>query len=182
MIKTNFRSTQEMKRRIAESRDRLFRVALVWCGDRMLADDLTQETMMLGIVNGHQLRDKDRLMPWLYSIMRNNWFRHMRRIKPQIELDEKLPCENGDPFCACQGTEMIDRVRRAVAALPEEQRQVISLVDLEELSYCEVAQILDIPIGTVMSRLNRARKNLLAKLDKPAATPGVSRNVVQLVE
>lgn len=182
MIKTNFRSTQELKRRIAESRDRLFRVALVWCGDRMLADDLTQETMMLGIVNGHQLRDDDRLIPWLYSIMRNNWFRHMRRIKPQVELDDELPCDSGDPLCACQDVEMVDRVRRAVAVLPEEQRQVISLVDLEELSYCEVAQILDIPIGTVMSRLSRARKNLLARLDKPAVTPVVSRNVVRLVE
>lgn len=183
MRKTGFRSTQELKQRIAASRDRLFRVALVWCGDKMLADDLTQETMILGIMNGHQLRDEDRLNPWLYSIMRNSWYLHMRRNKPQVELDEAMPSEDGDPFDACQDMELVERVRRAVMTLPDEQRQVISLVDLEEMSYNEVAQILEIPIGTVMSRLNRARKNLLARLDNPAPkAPTFARDVIRTLE
>ena len=63
---------------------------------------------------------------------------------------------------------MIMRVRRAVATLSIELREVIALVDLEELAYCEVAEVLNIPIGTVMSRLHRARKNLLSHLDNPA--------------
>jgi RNA polymerase sigma-70 factor (ECF subfamily) len=57
-----------LKRRIAESRDHLYCVALAWCGDPMLADDLVQETMASGIMNRRQLRDEKRLFAWLYSI------------------------------------------------------------------------------------------------------------------
>jgi DNA-directed RNA polymerase specialized sigma24 family protein len=67
-----------LKRRIAESRDRLYRVALTWCGDEMLADDLVQETMASDIVKRRQLRDEKRLFAWLYSILNNNWRRHLR--------------------------------------------------------------------------------------------------------
>ncbi len=157
-----------VKDRIAESRDRLYRVALAWCGDKMLADDLVQETMKAGIINGTQLRDKNRLSAWLYSILHNNWCQHLRKAKPFAELDEQFPSEGIEPLGACEGLEIVERVRFVVASLPVDQRQVISLVDLEELSYCEVSQILNIPIGTVMSRLHRARKNFLARMvEKP---------------
>jgi RNA polymerase sigma-70 factor (ECF subfamily) len=94
----------------------------------------------------------------------------LRSRREHVELDERLASEEKDPFGNCRDLEIICRVRRAVASLSLEQRQVISLVDLEEFSYCDVAGILDVPIGTVMSRLHRARKNLLAKLE--ATTPG----------
>jgi RNA polymerase sigma-70 factor (ECF subfamily) len=82
----------------------------------------------------------------------------------------------------CQELELVNRVRNVVASLPVEQRQVISLVDLAELSYCEVAEALDVPIGTVMSRLHRARKNLLNKLDNPAVIPFRGNARIHLVE
>lgn len=176
-----FCSSHVLKARIAGSRERLYRVALAWCGDRMLADDLVQETITAGIVNSRQLRDHDRLFCWLYGILRNNWNRHLRRKKPQDPLDDNLACEAFGPLGVCQELEIVQRVRHAVASLPVDQRQVISLVDLEEFSYCEVADALSIPIGTVMSRLHRARKNLLAKLDGTEAEPAVSRGPMRVV-
>ena len=74
------------------------------------------------------------------------------------------------------------RVRQAVASLPVEQRQVIALVDLEEFSYCEVAQVLNIPIGTVMSRLHRARKNLLTRLETAKPQAAVAKGHIRVVK
>jgi RNA polymerase sigma-70 factor (ECF subfamily) len=182
MNNDNRRTTRDMERRIAESRDRLFRVAVVWCGDKMLADDLVQETMTSGIVHRRQLRDDKRLLAWLYSIMRNNWYRHLRQNKPLAELDDQLPSEDFGPLGACQKLEIVDRVRRAVAMLPAEQREVLSLVDLEEFSYCEVAEVLSIPIGTVMSRLHRARNNLLLQLDETAEKRMVSKDNIRIIK
>ncbi len=182
MHNDNRRTTLDLERRIAESRDRLFRVALVWCGDEMLADDLVQETMTSGIMHRRQLRDENRLIAWLYCIMRNNWFRHLRQSKPHTELDDQIPSEDHGPVGACQKLEIIERVRRAVARLPAEQREVLSLVDLEEFSYCEVAEVLSIPIGTVMSRLNRARKNLLLQLDETAEKRMISKDNIRIIK
>ncbi len=171
-----------LKSRIAEARNRLYRVALAWCGDEMLADDLVQETMTNGIVNIKQLRDEGRLFAWLYSILNNNWRLHLRRNKNHDELDDQLRSDENGPFGDCRELEIVRQVRRAVASLPMEQRQVISLVDLEEFSYCDVAQVLDIPIGTVMSRLHRARKNLLSILENPNPQPGAAREHIRIVK
>jgi RNA polymerase sigma-70 factor (ECF subfamily) len=169
MRKKDICTPSSLKTQIAESRARLYRVALAWCGDEMLADDLAQETMTNGITNIRQLRDETRLFAWLYSILNNNWRLYLRRNKSHDELDEQIPVEEDGPLGHYHELEIVTRVRRAVASLPAQQRQVISLVDLEEFSYCDVAEILDIPIGTVMSRLHRARKSLLAKLEDPGA-------------
>lgn len=171
-----------LKRRIAESRDRLYRVALAWCGDEMLADDLVQETMASGIVNRRQLRDEKRLFAWLYSILNNNWRRHLRSRKIHEQLDEQLPGDETGPLGNCREQEIVCRVREAVATLPVEQRQVIALVDLEEFSYCDVAQVLDIPIGTVMSRLHRARKNLLTRLEPATPKPASGTGRIRVVK
>ncbi len=182
MGKNGFCSTLSLTNRIAESRTRLYRVALAWCGDEMLADDLAQETMTNGIANVRQLRDESRLFAWLYSILNNNWRLHLRRRRCHDELDEDMADEGDEPIGHCHEVEVVARVRRAVARLPMQQRQVISLVDLEELAYCDVAEILGVPIGTVMSRLHRARKNLLAKLESPAAEIDGDRTQICLVK
>lgn len=153
------------RKRIAGARQRLFRTALAWCGDDMLADDLVQETLALGLQKAHQLRDPERLEPWLYSILNNCWKQYLRGQRYHDELDAQQPCESLPPEAAAGRLETVTRVRGAVAALPLEQRQVLSLVDLEGFAYCEVALILGIPIGTVMSRLHRGRKSLLGALE-----------------
>lgn len=153
-----------IEHKIAGSRDRLYHVALAWCGDQMLAEDLVHETITTGIDKSHQLRDQDQLFSWLYSILNNKWCRHLQKRKNHDDFDDQIPCEDSGPYTNCQETQLVNQVRLAISKLPIVERQVISLVDLEEFSYCEVANALDIPIGTVMSRLHRARKNLLDKI------------------
>ncbi len=154
-----------LRKEIAASRIRLYRVALAWCGDRMLADDLVQETMALGLQKVHQLRDRDRLNAWLYSILNNCWKQHLRSHRPHEDLDDDRASDDPEPDSAVGQMEVVARVRCAVARLPIEQRKVLALVDLEGFGYSDVANILEIPIGTVMSRLYRARKSLLNLLE-----------------
>ncbi len=153
--------SQVLKNRIAESRTQLYRVAFAWCGDEMLADDLVQEAIETGVRKHKQLRDEKRLYAWLYTILNHHWHRYLRKVKPQTELSNEYISDDAGPMGNCQSQETIEQIHCAVALLPIEQKEVISLVDLEEFSYNEVAEILNIPIGTVMSRLHRARKNLL---------------------
>jgi RNA polymerase sigma-70 factor (ECF subfamily) len=180
--KTTFSSTPLLKSRIAASRNRLYRVALAWCGDEMLADDLVQETMASGIAKYRQLRNEDRLYSWLYSILNNKWCSYLRSKKMHDDLDERLPSHDSGPCNNCEEIELIGRVRNVIATLPVIERQVISLVDLDELSYCDVAQALDIPIGTVMSRLHRARKHLLERLENHSSIPANGKDRIHLVE
>ncbi|VAW78766.1 hypothetical protein MNBD_GAMMA15-1197 [hydrothermal vent metagenome] len=159
-----------MRQRIAASRERLYRVALAWCGDGMLADDLVQEAMSLALQKSHQLRDKERLNAWLYSILNNRWKQYLRSRRPHEDLDDERPCDKPGPDLMIDRIEIVSRVRQAVSILPVEQRRVLALVDLEGFSYSDVAEILEIPAGTVMSRLHRARKGLV-KLLEPEEAP-----------
>jgi RNA polymerase sigma-70 factor (ECF subfamily) len=168
--------------RIADTRNRLYRVALAWCGDPMLADDLVQETLATGISKCHQLRDEQRLFAWLYSILNNTWRGHMRALRPEDELNSMLPDSTPDPCANCEEIELITQVRKVVAELPMIERQVITLVDLGEMSYCEVALVLDIPIGTVMSRLHRARRHLLECMERDSSVTTTRVGKLHLVE
>lgn len=178
-----FNKKNRLIQQIAASRNRLYQVALAWCSDAMVADDLVQETLACAIVNYQQLRDEKCLHAWLYSILHNNWVKYLRKKKPHLELDDEQASETQGPMSECQELEIVCRVRKAVASLAEDQRKVIALVDLEGFSYQEVSEILNIPIGTVMSRLHRARKHLLAKLDTTTARqPIKGMSTVRLVE
>lgn len=174
--------TASLDSRIADARDRLYRVALAWCGDCMLADDLVQEALSTGIARKKQLRDEQRLYAWLYSILNNVWRSHLRKQKATTEIDEQQPAVDAGPCDNCEENELVNRVRSIVSSLPEIERQVIALVDLEGLAYVDVAQALDIPIGTVMSRLHRARKHLLERIERqPSVTP-INRERIHLVD
>lgn len=159
--------------RLEEHRAPLFRVACAWSHDRALADDLAQETLVKALEHADQLRDPERLRSWLFGIMANCWRDHLRALRPTVDidtLDEDCFCSDETPDVAYSCAEIVVRVRAAVARLPVGQRQVLTLVDLEEFSYAEVAAILGIPIGTVMSRLCRARlalRELLRQADVP---------------
>lgn len=164
-MKIPFCPAKSLKCRIVDSRERLYRVALAWCGDPMLADDLVQETLSAGLEKRSQLRDEARLFAWLYSIMNNRWNSYLRSKKNNISLDEEIPSNARGPAEDYELLDIVKHVRQAVATLPIIERQVITLVNLEEMSYAEVAMALDIPTGTVMSRLHRARKHLLEKME-----------------
>ena len=149
---------------VSSSRARLYRTAYAWCHDPDLADDLVQQTLCNALQNYTQLRDPQALNGWLFRIMARCLADH-RRLSREVETDAELSgTETYTPEDATGDMEIIQRVRTAVKKLPLEQRQVVSLVDLEGFSYAEVASILDTPVGTVMSRLSRGRRALHKRL------------------
>jgi len=151
---------QHFQARVEQSRTRLYRTAYSWCHDAALADDLTQETLEKALKKHEQLRDPAALETWLFTILTNCWRDHFRRSKDMVDIDD-VPLEHpSTPELEHQQHQIVREVRSAIGQLPVGQRQVLTLVDLEECSYLDVAQILDIPVGTVMSRLCRARRAL----------------------
>jgi RNA polymerase sigma-70 factor, ECF subfamily len=167
-------ASRAWQQQVEESRIRLYRLALSWCGDEMLADDLAQETLAKALRKQHQLREADRLDAWLFAILHNCWREHLRRLKPQVPLDEvQFVCDRCPEYEQTQD-QIVTQVRAAVSALPMAQREVVTLVDLEGLSYAEVAEVLHIPIGTVMSRLSRARRALKEALEPFQAQVGTA--------
>jgi RNA polymerase sigma-70 factor (ECF subfamily) len=151
---------RELARAVEANRDRLYRVAFSWCHDGALADDLVQEAVSKALQNAAQLRNVDSAVPWLFAILNNCWRDHLRRRREGEDIDavDEAELPLGDSAeDDCSRAQIAARVRSAIAALPVGQREVVTLVDLEEFSYAEVAAILSIPVGTVMSRLSRAR-------------------------
>jgi RNA polymerase sigma-70 factor (ECF subfamily) len=147
-------------------------LAFAWCHDAVLADDLAQEALTRGLSRLEQLRESARLMSWLFAILNRCWIDHLRTRREDLddEVLAELPSDLPGPDSHAERQQTVNRVRAAVAVLPLGQRQVVTLVDLEDFSYAEVAEILAIPIGTVMSRLCRARGSLRGLLlEAPAA-------------
>lgn len=148
---------------IKERRDRLYRVAYAWSHDRAMADDLVQEALARGLARMHQLRDVAQLDSWLFKILHNCWrdcLRCQKDFQDVEEMEDYLYAHDETPEHINSRNQVVDKVRAAVALLPIGQRQVLTLVDLEEFSYNQVADILSIPVGTVMSRLCRGRQTL----------------------
>ena len=139
---------------------RLRRYARALTGDRALADDLVQDTLERALNKLHLWRRGSDLRAWLFTIMHNVYVNQLRSraVHPTVSLDE-------DDIRSMERANETDRLEIrdldiALRRLPDEQREVVLLVGLEELSYEETARALGIPIGTVMSRLSRARERL----------------------
>jgi len=147
---------------------RLRRYARALLGDRSEADDLVQDTVERGWSRLSSWRRNSDMRPWLFSIMHNLHVDRLRRSAPEmVELSEELHL----PAPPSSRLEMRD-MESALALLPPEQREVLLLVALEEMSYQEVAATLGIPPGTVMSRLSRGRERLrLLMLGHPLPAP-----------
>ena len=161
-----FGQSREQRHALQQSRTRLYRMAYAWCHNAALADDLAQEALTKALRKAGQLRDPKARDAWLFSILANCYRDHFRRQRDMDDVDDlELHDETTPESCSSQ-QEIVVMVRAAIAKLPEGQRQVMTLVDLEGFSYVEVARILDVPIGTVMSRLCRAR-NALRELLAP---------------
>jgi RNA polymerase sigma-70 factor (ECF subfamily) len=156
--------------RLEASRARLYRMAYAWRHDPDLADDLVQETLARALKQRAQLREDSSFDAWLYTIMANCHRDWLRRERHWVDIEEAGLIAEDNPADAADQGSVVSRVRAAVARLPEAQRQVLTLVDLEEMTYAQVAAVLNIPQGTVMSRLFRARAALRAVFDNPAQT------------
>jgi len=132
---------------------------------------LVQDTLARAISRWHQRRSDGETRTWLFTILHNLAVNHLRRAARrgrEVPLDDA-----GESDVAVPSTQE-DALRRddilgAVGQLPDEQRSVLLLVSIEDVSYAEAARILGIPIGTVMSRLARARARLVKLLEEPAS-------------
>jgi len=149
-------------KRLIELIPRLRRYARALVGERSSADDLVQDTLERAWAKLHLYRRGTDLRAWLFTVMHNV---HVNRVRATRVND---PLEDEMPELAQRGTQpdalLVRDLDRAIARLPADQRAVLLLVTLEELSYEEVARTLGIPIGTVMSRLSRAREKLRAMM------------------
>ena len=149
--------------RMVELIPRLRRYARALVGDRATADDLVQDTLERAWAKLHLYRRGTDLRAWLFTVMHNVHVNRVRAARPTDPLDDEMP-ELAQR--ASQGDSLVVRdLERAIARLPEEQRAVLLLVMLEGRSYREVADIQGVPIGTVMSRLARARAHIKASLE-----------------
>lgn len=152
----------------------IYRFALQMCGSKALAEDVTQEVFMVLIRDG-QTFDPTRgsLNAFLVGVARNLLLRRLQRERFYAPMDddsdneatahESLLTTDG-PLEELSRIETINSVRMAVLALPERYREVVVLCDLQEMSYLEAAGILTCAVGTVRSRLHRARALLIEKL------------------
>ena len=144
---------------ILEHVPRLRRYARALLGERYAADDLVQDTLERAWNKFHLWRTGSDLRAWLFSIMHNVFVNQVRSRRNNIETTmEELP-EIAVRATQSDALEIAD-VDRAMRALPDEQREVLLLVAVEEMSYEEASRTLGIPIGTVMSRLSRARERM----------------------
>jgi len=133
------------------------------CGDMQVAEDAAQETFLQAWLRMPSYRPQSSLRNWLYRIAVNtaiDMLRKEKRILPGAVEDLNLTDSGPGPEASFASSERAELVRRAVLALPEASRAVLVLREYESLSYQEIAEALDIPVGTVMSRLNYARKLL----------------------
>ena len=152
------------KQQLETFRPRRYRIAYSWSHNPDLADDLVQETMVKALRYSEQVRNRDAIDGWLFGILTNCWRDYFRKRKELDDIDNVVLVEETTPVHHVEQQNIVDKVRSAIATLPAGQCQVLTLVDLEGMSYAEVATVLEVPIGTVMSRLCRARKTLSGKL------------------
>jgi RNA polymerase sigma factor (sigma-70 family) len=152
----------EEAERLVDLIPRLRRYARALVSDRASADDLVQDTLERAWAKLHLYRRGTDLRAWLFTVMHNVHVNNVRATRATDSLDDEMP-ELAQR--AIQGDALMVRdLDRSISLLPVEQRSVLLLVTLEDMSYEEVARTLSIPIGTVMSRLSRAREKLRAMM------------------
>ena len=143
---------------------RLRRYARALTGERARADDLVQDTLERALIKLHLWQPGSDLRAWLFTLMHNVFINQLRAqsARSTVELDDEAAQVAVRPT-QTDGLEVRD-LQAALLRLPEEQRAVLLLVGLEQMTYEETAGVLGIPVGTVMSRLSRGRERLRALL------------------
>jgi RNA polymerase sigma-70 factor, ECF subfamily len=153
---------------------RLRRYARALTRDATRADDLVQNCLVRALAKSHLWQPGTDLRAWLFTILHNQ---HVNEVRRAVREGVNVPVEEVAPVLtvpSSQGASLQLRdLDRAISRLPEEQRQVLLLVGLEGMRYEEVAVVLDVPVGTVRSRLSRGRDMLRHLMDmKPRAEGG----------
>jgi len=150
---------------------RVFGVALRMLGSAAEAEEVAQETFIRAHRSLAEFRGDARLSTWLYTIVSRLCLNRLasgdrRAVRGGEEILLRVADERGGPDAGAERGELEAALHRAIAELPEERRVVIVLRDLEGLSYEEIAQALSLELGTVRSRLHRARTDLRDKLER----------------
>ena len=167
-------TSADQKRRAFEKEavphlDTVYRVALRLAGDQSQAEDLTQETMLKAFRAWHQYQQGTNVRAWLLTILRHTFINQYRREKKRGSTVDITEFEQFTVFHDVQEADpegrffdqiVDDEVLRAIDTLPDEFRECLVLSDLADLSYAEIAKIVKAPVGTVKSRLFRARQAL----------------------
>lgn len=153
--------------------DSVYRVALRLARDATQAEDLMQETMLKAFRAWHQYQPGTNVRAWLLTILRNTFINEYRRRQNRPDVVDVATIDDFSLYPLVEETDPAGRffdqivdetVLRAIDALPEEFREALVLSDVEGLSYGEIAAITEVPLGTVKSRLFRARKALQGQL------------------
>lgn len=161
-----FGNTVRFSKLLESHWDRLYRVAYSWTHEASLASDLVQETLSRALKNREKIHDSNALEIWLFKVMANYWRDTLRRRRDVTDLQAIDLVDTETPESHTERSQLMSQVQHAIAELNQDQRQVITLVCLQGFSYEDVANILDIPVGTVMSRICRARQHIKDSLRK----------------
>ncbi|MCP4134392.1 MAG: sigma-70 family RNA polymerase sigma factor [bacterium] len=142
--------------------DYIYKCAYRFCGNRMDAEDLTQETFYLAYRNFHQLKDTEKCKGWLFSILRNLYLKEIevKQKEKLVDIDDYIEKFAADPGGEATESEMdisSDDIRKALDVLEEKYKTPLLLFYFNDFSYKEIAGTMDIPIGTVMSRIARSK-------------------------
>jgi RNA polymerase sigma-70 factor (ECF subfamily) len=168
LAETSESGTRQLQGFGLEYLDGLFGYAIVLTRNRAEAEDLVQEAYVRAMDAMHRLTPNSNIKGWLFTILRNIWFNELRRRRNSpnivhIDNDDatvELPGNFQDAHEIFAANEDVQRVRSAILQLPIELREIILLREFEDLSYRDIAEVLGCPVGTVMSRLARARARL----------------------
>jgi len=159
-----------------DNRGLLLKLAYSWCHDRTLAEDLLQDATEKALKSISRIKNSKAIKAWFIQIMLNCWRDSLRKKQQHQDIDELILSESNDKYDLSHFHETTTpednlsqsqtqlRVKNAISCLPVKYRTVLTLVDIYGASYSEVSQIVEVPMGTVMSRISRARDELRKKL------------------
>jgi RNA polymerase sigma-70 factor (ECF subfamily) len=166
--------------------DGLYSYAAMMSRNRTEAEDLVQETCLRALRAMQRLRPDSNVKSWLFTILRNIWFNRLRQWRRAAEIVELESDRTGpisvadtakDPHASYANNIEQEHVRNAIQQLSIDHREIIILREYEELSYREIATVLECPLGTVMSRLASARSKLRDLLSPISVAPRSTRSV-----
>ncbi len=166
----------DVHRLIVDQIPHLRRYARALLRDRDMADDLVQDCLTRAMDRLHLWTPGTNMRTWLFTILHNQ---HVNAARRRSRQPDRVSLEPGHEALRStppeQGAGLVARdIARALEQLPEDQRHVVLLVGLEDLAYADAAEVLDIPLGTMMSRLNRGRRKL-REIMEPDETPTLRR-------
>jgi RNA polymerase sigma-70 factor (ECF subfamily) len=160
-----------VQRLVDEHYAALFRYAYRLCGSAADAEDLTQEAYCKAQLHLAQLREPQRAKAWLFSILRNAYLHRLRADRHERCLSLKDVADVAEPSPEALSAIDPERLQQALNELPEVFRTPVILFYFEGFSYRDIAEQMDLPLGTVMSRLARAKAHLRERLLQPGSPP-----------